>query len=109
MTGPNNCIGGSEQGCPANGEHTFSITDGQQLGKGPDYYNNMSAPNNVVGGAEGGVSLPWRSFPFFLSLPLSLPPPLSLSSSLSLTPTLSLSLARSLLTSDEVCLRGRKS
>ena len=54
MTGPNNCIGGSEQGCPANGEHTFSITDGQQLGKGPDYYNNMSAPNNVVGGAEGG-------------------------------------------------------
>ena len=79
MTGPNNCIGGSEQGCPANGEHTFSITDGQQLGKGPDYFNNMSAPNNVVGGAEGGAALSLPSS----SLSLLSPSP---SSYLSLSP-----------------------
>ena len=65
MGAPNNCVGGSETSCPAtdpvppaapahwyaNGSN-FSIADGQQLGRGPEFYNNMAAPNNCVGGSE---------------------------------------------------------
>ena len=35
----------------ANGGN-FSIADGQQLGRGPEFYNTMDAPNNCVGGSE---------------------------------------------------------
>ena len=65
MAAPNNCVGGSETSCPAtdpvppaapahwyaNG-HNISIADGQSLGRGPEFYNNMEAPNNCVGGSE---------------------------------------------------------
>jgi len=30
----------------------MSIADGQSLGRGPEFYNNMEAPNNCVGGSE---------------------------------------------------------
>jgi len=65
MAAPNNCVGGSETSCPntapvqppapahwyANG-HNISIADGQSLGRGPEFYNNMAAPNNCIGGSE---------------------------------------------------------
>jgi hypothetical protein len=28
------------------------VADGQSLGRGPEFYNNMAAPNNCVGGSE---------------------------------------------------------
>ena len=30
----------------------INVADGQSLGRGPEFYNNMAAPNNCVGGSE---------------------------------------------------------
>ena len=36
----------------AKGASAINVADGQSLGRGPEFYNNMAAPNNCVGGSE---------------------------------------------------------
>jgi len=37
---------------PYSSYSAINVADGQSLGRGPEFYNNMAAPNNCVGGSE---------------------------------------------------------